>query len=189
MPPTMQTPLPSCQVLPGGVCETAISLLTGSGSPENRKRVSSQSNRMGFYSALLFALNNFSILSVIAKPPITLKLAQTMAIAPKHFSSGVVGTENNKSAPKMVTAETALVIDINGVCKRDGTLKIRTYPIRKDAKNTPTIRIKFDMGLPLISCDLTDHVLNSLMNARTALGAHGSTQFSRLSLMAFSVPS
>ncbi|XPS83322.1 uncharacterized protein Dvar_13400 [Desulfosarcina variabilis str. Montpellier] len=86
----------------------------------------------------------------MAKPPITLKLAQRIAIAPKHVSSGVVGTENNKSAPKMVTAETALVIDINGVCRSDGTLDMRTYPIKKDAENTPTIRIKLDMGLPLI---------------------------------------
>ena len=85
---------------------------------------------------------------MMAKPPMRLKLAQTMAIAPKPVSSGVVGAENNKSAPNRVTPETALVIDINGVCNKDGIFDIKRYPTKKDAENTPIIRNRFDMELP-----------------------------------------
>ena len=54
----------------------------------------------------------------------TLKLAVMIARDPIIFSEVVVGCENSRTAPKIVTAEMALVIDIKGVCRSGGTLEI-----------------------------------------------------------------
>jgi hypothetical protein len=60
----------------------------------------------------------------MAKPPTTLKAALIIATEPNSFTGTVVGTENRINAPSMVTAEMALVMDIRGVCSKDGTLDI-----------------------------------------------------------------
>jgi len=52
---------------------------------------------------------------VIANPPTTLKVAAIMAAEPKTFSIPVVANEKRIQAPSIVTAEMALVMDINGV--------------------------------------------------------------------------
>ena len=86
-----------------------------------------------------FFLNSFSIRSVITNPPTTLKVAIAIAITPITLSKGVVSTEKSRSAPSMVTAEIAFVIDIKGVCKSCGTFDIKRYPIKKQKKNTNSI--------------------------------------------------
>jgi hypothetical protein len=62
-----------------------------------------------------FFLNNRNILSVIAKPPTRLKEAMTKAIDPITCSVLVDETEKRIKTPKMVTADIAFVMDINGV--------------------------------------------------------------------------
>ena len=69
-------------------------------------------------------MKRLSILSVMANPPTTLKVAVMMAREPNIFSTILVGWENRTTAPSIVTAEMALVIDIKGVCKSGGTLEI-----------------------------------------------------------------
>jgi hypothetical protein len=59
--------------------------------------------------------------SVTEKPPTRLKLAITIATAPSARSSAVVSTAKRSSAPRIVTAEIALVNDMSGVCSRWGT--------------------------------------------------------------------
>ncbi len=44
---------------------------------------------------------------------------------------------SSNQAPTTVTPETALVIDINGVCSRGGILRIKRIPIAKVTANTP----------------------------------------------------
>ena len=59
-----------------------------------------------------------------------------IAATPTDFPVRSVLTEKRSKAPKIVTAEIALVIDINGVCNNGGTRDISRYPIRKENMNT-----------------------------------------------------
>ena len=84
-------------------------------------------------------LKSFSILSVIVNPPTTLNAARAIAIAPSRVSVKSDVTAKTRSAPSIVTAEMALVIDINGVCNNGGTFEISKYPMMIDRINTETI--------------------------------------------------
>ena len=57
----------------------------------------------------------------MANPPTTLNAARAMASSPSTFWQAVVSTANRRMPPSIVTAETALVIDISGVCRSGGT--------------------------------------------------------------------
>ena len=61
----------------------------------------------------------------MTNPPTTLKIAVITAIAPNIFPDNLVSSEKIRRAPRIVTAEIALVIDIKGVCSNGGTREIR----------------------------------------------------------------
>jgi hypothetical protein len=67
----------------------------------------------------------------MTKPPTTLKVAAMIEIDPNRLSIIPIFLVKIRRAPKMVTADIALVIDISGVCNKEGTFDINTYPIIK----------------------------------------------------------
>lgn len=62
-----------------------------------------------------------------------------IAATPSDFPVRSVLTEKRSKTPKIVTAEIALVIDINGACNNGGTRDISRYPMRKELMNTKSI--------------------------------------------------
>ena len=77
--------------------------------------------------------------------------AVTSASAPTTLSATLIVTEKSKSAPRMVTAEMALVIDISGVCKSGGTREMSRYPTPNESTNTRSINARSAMTIPPVS--------------------------------------
>lgn len=85
----------------------------------------------------------------MVNPPTTLNAARAIAIAPRTVSGMSGKTAKTRSAPNIVTAEMAFVIDINGVCRSGGTFEISRYPIIIDRINTEIIISNSLMALVL----------------------------------------
>ena len=71
-----------------------------------------------------FFLNILSMRSVIMKPPTTLVVAQVTAIKPSVVLSVLCCAPAATSEPTSEIPEIALVADIRGVCRSEGTREI-----------------------------------------------------------------
>lgn len=84
-----------------------------------------------------------SIRLVTKYPPTTLIVAKVTAIKPSQLTNiGELPVPAANKAPTKVIPDTALVPDINGVCKVGGTLVISSTPRNKARTNNAKSKIK-----------------------------------------------
>src|SRR2546427_3910737 len=88
----------------------------------------------GFLGPL--ARNILSIRSVIRNPPTRLPVAATMAMVPSTVESVLLCSPTRRIAPTTAMASSALVSDINGVCRSGETRRITSKPMNPASMKT-----------------------------------------------------